>query len=58
MNRADHLRVVDSLQVDRGDPEIRMAELALDHIQRHPFPRHLNRVRVAELMRGEASPYA
>jgi hypothetical protein len=35
-----------------------MAELALDHIQRHPFPRHLNRVRVAELMRGEASPYA
>ncbi|MDX6410337.1 MAG: hypothetical protein QOE13_3408 [Gaiellaceae bacterium] len=35
-----------------------MAELALDHVERDAFARHLDRVRVTELMRGEAAPDA
>ena len=35
-----------------------MAELALDDHQRNALVRHLDRVRVAELMRREAAPYA
>ena len=33
-------------------------ELALDHDQRHAFARHLDRVRVAQLVRREAPPHA
>jgi hypothetical protein len=35
-----------------------MPELALDHVQRHALARELKRVRVAELVRGEAAPDA
>lgn len=31
-----------------------MAELALDHVQRHTLAGHLDRVSVAELVRSEA----
>jgi hypothetical protein len=53
MHRADHLGVVDSLQVDGGDSEVGVAELALDHVERHALARHLDGVRVAKLMWGE-----
>jgi hypothetical protein len=33
MDDIDDLAAVDPLQVDRGDPEVRVAKLALDHIQ-------------------------
>ena len=35
-----------------------MPELALDDVQRHAFAGHLDGVRVAELVRREASPHA
>jgi hypothetical protein len=44
------LGVVDSLEVDRGDAKVRVSELTLDHDQRDAFVRHLDRVRVPELM--------
>ena len=46
---------VDALQVDRGDPEIGVTELALDHKQGHTFTSHLDGVCVPELVRREAS---
>lgn len=42
MDDLDDLAAVYSLQVDRGDPEVRASELALDHAQENAFPRHLN----------------
>jgi hypothetical protein len=50
----DDLGVVDAFEVDRGDPEVAVAELALDDDQRNAFVRHLDGVRVAQLVRGEA----
>ena len=50
MDGVDDLRVVDPLEIDRGDPEVGMPELALDDWQWDPFVGHLDRVRVAELM--------
>jgi hypothetical protein len=58
MNGVDDLAVIDSLQVDRGDPEVRVAELPLDHVERHAFSSHLNSVRVPKLMRREATTHA
>jgi hypothetical protein len=58
MNGVDDLAVIDSLQVDRGDPEVRVAELPLDHAERHTFSSHLNSVRVPKLMRREATTHA
>ncbi len=52
----DDLGVVDALQVNRGDAEVAVAELALDHDQRHAFVSHLDRVGVAQLVRREAAP--
>jgi hypothetical protein len=34
-----------------------VAELALDDVERHAFARHLDRVGMSELMRGEARPH-
>jgi len=53
VDRVDDLTCIDSLQVDRGDPEVGMPELPLDNRQRDAFVRHLDRMRVAELMRCE-----
>src|SRR5215211_723798 len=50
----DDLGVVDALEVDRGDAEVGVAELALDDDQRHAFACHLDRVGVAELVWSEA----
>jgi hypothetical protein len=52
----DDLRVVDPLEINRGDPEMCMPELALDNEQRHSLVSHLDRVGVSELMRREATP--
>ena len=56
MDGVDDLGVVDPAQVDRGDGEIGMPELGLDNEQRHPLARHLDRVRVAQLMRRKTPP--
>src|SRR3954447_20258116 len=50
----DDLVGVDALQVDRGRAEVTVAELALDDVERHAFMVELDRVRVAELVRGKA----
>src|SRR5215217_9435650 len=50
----DDLGVVDALEVDRGDAEVGVAELALDDGQWHAFAGHFDGVRVAELVRREA----
>lgn len=55
MDRVDDLGVVDPSQVRRGDPEVGMSKLSLDHRERHAFPVHLNGVCVAELMGSEPS---
>src|SRR5215216_2502432 len=49
----DDLGVVDAFEVDRGDTEVGVAELALDDDQRHALAGHLDRVRVAQLVRRE-----
>src|SRR5829696_6794326 len=46
----DDLGVVDALEVDRGDAKVGVAELALDYDERHALVRHLDGVRVAELV--------
>ena len=43
----DDLGVIDALQVDRGDTEVGVAELALDDVECDAFVCHLDRVRVA-----------
>jgi hypothetical protein len=37
----DDLSVVDALEIDRGDPEMGMPELALDHDERDALVGHL-----------------
>jgi hypothetical protein len=46
----DDFGVIDPAQVSRRDPEVGMPELALDDQQRNPFTRHLDRVRMAQLV--------
>src|ERR671910_3526087 len=58
VDRVDDLGVVNASEVDRRDAEVGVTELALDHDQRHTLTGHLNGVRVPELVRREASPYA
>jgi hypothetical protein len=49
----DDLGVVDSAEVSGRDCQVGVTELALDHDQRNPLARHLNRMRVPQLMRRE-----
>jgi hypothetical protein len=46
VNRVDDLARVDSLEINRRDPEVRMPELPLDDRQRDPFMSHLDGVRM------------
>ena len=55
VNGVDDLRVVDASEIDRGDPEVGVAELSLDHDERDALAGHLNRVRVSELVWGESA---
>ncbi len=50
--------VVDALEVDGGDAEVAVAELALDDDQRDAFVGHLDGVSVPQLVRGKAPPHA
>lgn len=54
MHDIDDLTAIDALQIDRGDPEIGVPELALDHIERDTLARHLHRMRMAKLMGCES----
>jgi hypothetical protein len=54
----DDFGVVDALEVDRGDPEVAVSELALDHDERDAFVGHLDGVGVPELVRREAAAHA
>ena len=49
----DDLGVVDSAQIRRDDPKVCVPELALDDNEGNAFARHLDGVRVTELMWGE-----
>jgi hypothetical protein len=51
----DDLRVVDALQVDRGDSEVGVSELALDHDDRDALASHLHGVSMAQLVWREAA---
>ena len=55
MDDIDDLSTVDPLKVDRGDSEVGVAELALDHLQRDALSRHFNGMGVTQLMRREAT---
>ena len=50
VDRADDLLDINPLQIHAGGRDIRMPELPLDHRQRHPLPRELDRVSMAELV--------
>src|SRR3954462_5565747 len=54
----DDFGVVDALEVDRGDAEVAVAELALDDDERNALVGHLDGVGVAELVGREASANA
>ena len=54
MDGFDDLGVVDALEVDRGDAEVAVAELALGDDERHALVGHLDGVGVAELVGREA----
>ena len=42
MHGLDDLGVIDPAQVRRGDPEVRVPELALDDDERNAFSRHVD----------------
>jgi hypothetical protein len=54
----DDFAAVDALQVDRGDAEVAVSELALDDDQPDAFASHLDGVSVPQLVRREAAPNA
>src|SRR5215207_2858587 len=54
----DDLAAVDALEVDGGDAQVAVSELALDDDQRYAFTSHLDGVGVPELVWGEATPYS
>jgi hypothetical protein len=45
------------MEVDRRDTQVGVAELPLDHDERHALASQLYCVGMAELMRREASPH-
>jgi hypothetical protein len=54
---ADHLAAVDALEVDAGDPEVGVSELALDYDEWDTLVRHLDRVGMPKLMRRKTPPH-
>ena len=46
------------MEIDGGNAEVRVSELALDHVERDPFACHLDGVGVSELVRCEAPSHA
>ena len=53
MNRADDLAAIDTLEIDAGDAEVGVSELALNRDERDALVGHLDRVGVPKLMRRE-----
>jgi hypothetical protein len=58
VNGADDLAAVDALQVDARDGKVGVPKLPLDNNQRNALVRHLDGVRVPQLMRREPTPDA
>ena len=56
VHRGDDLFSVDALEIDRGRAEVGVAELALDHVERHALAGELDGMGVAQLVRREAPP--
>src|SRR3954449_11767089 len=54
----DDFAAVDALQVDGGDAEVAVSELALDDDERDAFAGHLDGVGVTELVRREPASHA
>jgi hypothetical protein len=54
----DDLGIVDALEIDTGDAEVAVADLALNDDQRHPSAGQLDGVRVAKLVRRKAAANA
>jgi hypothetical protein len=52
------ISAVDALQVNARDAEVRVSELPLDHDERDPFVRHLDRVGVSQLVWREPPSHA
>ena len=57
MDGVNDLRAVDPLQVNGRDAEVGVPELTLDDDQWNALMRHLDRVRVAELMGCEPTAH-
>ena len=55
MDCLDDLGTVDALEVDRRYPQVRVPKLSLDHNERNALMRHLDSVRVPELVQREAA---
>ena len=51
------IAAVDALEVDAGDAEVGVSELALDHYERHAFVRHLDGMSVPQLVGREATSH-
>jgi hypothetical protein len=47
-----------ALQVDERNPEVGVPQWVLDDVQRHVLSRHLDRVRVSQLVRSEPAPHS
>ena len=58
MDGVDDLGAIDPLEVDRGDPEVRVSELALYDDERDSFVGHLYCVGVPQLVWRESAPDA
>jgi hypothetical protein len=58
MDGADDLAAVYALQINARDTEVRVSELPLDHDKRDTFVRHLDRVRVPQLVGREPPSHA
>jgi hypothetical protein len=56
-NRLDDLSAIDALQVDRGNPEVGVSQLALDDVERDALSGHLDSVGVAQLVWSESPPH-
>jgi hypothetical protein len=54
VNGLDDLAGVDGLEVDAGDAKVGVPELSLDDDERDALVRHLDRVRVQQLVRRES----
>ena len=56
VNGGDDFFGVDALEVDAGRAEVGVAELPLDHVERHALAREGDGMRMAQLVRPEAAP--